>query len=156
MKAKETIAKWNAKRGSTPFFDAGFKAFCISVLFLYSLVFAAQKGFLPYNLFWIYLGFSLLTFIFYAWDKTAAQHGWQRRAENTLHLLALFGGWPGALYASQKLRHKSSKRSFRIVFWLTLVLNLAAIGYLLTPRGRWLNVMLDRLPLHEFMVSTME
>jgi uncharacterized membrane protein YsdA (DUF1294 family)/cold shock CspA family protein len=76
-----------------------------------------------------YLGLSLLTFVVYAVDKPAAQaQGW-RTAESTLHLLALVGGWPGALLAQQWLRHKSSKREFRAVFWATVWLNV--LGFLL-------------------------
>ena len=53
---------------------------------------------------------SLLTFIIYTMDKSAARKGAWRTKENTLHLLSLAGGWPGALVAQQKLRHKSQIR----------------------------------------------
>ena len=33
------------------------------------------------------------------------------------------GGWPGALIAQEKLRHKTRKQSFRIVFGLTVLFN---------------------------------
>jgi heme/copper-type cytochrome/quinol oxidase subunit 3 len=46
--------------------------------------------------------------------------------------LSLVGGWPGALVAQQKLRHKSQKQSFRIVFWITVLLNCAAFSWLFT------------------------
>lgn len=77
----------------------------------------------------VYLGLSLLTFVVYAMDKSAAQAQSWRTAESTLHLLALAGGWPGALLAQQWLRHKSSKREFRAVFWATVWLNV--LGFLL-------------------------
>ena len=81
----------------------------------------------------IYLGMSLLTFVVYAMDKSAAQaQGW-RTAESTLHLLALVGGWPGALLAQQWLRHKSSKREFRAVFWATVWLNVTGFLLLSAP-----------------------
>jgi uncharacterized membrane protein YsdA (DUF1294 family)/cold shock CspA family protein len=73
---------------------------------------------------------SVITFIAYAWDKSAAQRGKWRTAESTLHLMALLGGWPGALAAQRLLRHKSSKQKFLVVYWLTVFLNVAAIGYL--------------------------
>lgn len=73
-----------------------------------------------------YVGLSLLTFMVYAFDKSAAVSGRWRTAEQTLHLLSLAGGWPGALLAQQLLRHKSSKQSFVHVFWATVALNVMA------------------------------
>jgi uncharacterized membrane protein YsdA (DUF1294 family) len=84
----------------------------------------------PAWLFPLYLGMSLITFYMYYADKRAAQRNGQRTAENTLHLAALLGGWPGALIAQQLLRHKSIKASFRSTFWATVVFNIAALGYM--------------------------
>jgi uncharacterized membrane protein YsdA (DUF1294 family)/cold shock CspA family protein len=84
-----------------------------------------------------YAGMSMLTFATYAWDKGAAQAQRWRTAESTLHLLALAGGWPGALLAQQWLRHKSAKREFRASFWATVVLNVSAFVLLCSPLGRF-------------------
>ncbi len=73
-----------------------------------------------------YLGLSLAAFMAYALDKSAAISGRWRTAEQTLHLFALAGGWPGALLAQQLLRHKTSKPDFVGVFWITVALNVAA------------------------------
>jgi uncharacterized membrane protein YsdA (DUF1294 family)/cold shock CspA family protein len=80
-----------------------------------------------------YAGISLLTFTLYWWDKRKAQagHSHKRTPESTLQFMALLGGWPGALLAQGYLRHKSQKRSFLAVFYLSLLLNLAALGWLL-------------------------
>lgn len=75
---------------------------------------------------------SIITYVAYYIDKSAARKGEWRTEENTLHLFALFGGWPGALVAQKFLRHKSKKLSFQINFWLTVVLNVAALGWLST------------------------
>ncbi|MDM8524146.1 DUF1294 domain-containing protein [Desulfococcaceae bacterium HSG8] len=83
----------------------------------------------------IYMIVSLITFIIYAADKSAAEKGAWRTPESTLHLLSLVGGWPGALIAQQKLRHKSQKKSFRSVFWVTVLLNCGAFAWLFTPTG---------------------
>ena len=83
----------------------------------------------------LYIAGSLLTFIVYAADKSAAKKGSWRTQESPLHLLSLAGGWPGALIAQQKLRHKSKKQSFRSVFWATVVLNCGAFLWLFTPTG---------------------
>jgi len=66
---------------------------------------------------------NLLAFFAYWIDKHAAQNGRWRTKEDTLHLFSLLGGWPGAWLAQQILRHKSSKASFRAVYWATVVLH---------------------------------
>ncbi len=66
---------------------------------------------------------SVATYAVYALDKSAARRKRRRVPERTLHLLALLGGWPGALLAQQRLRHKSGKPAFLRVFWLTVLLN---------------------------------
>lgn len=76
----------------------------------------------------IYAGMSLATFAAYAFDKRAAQAGRRRTSERSLHMLALFGGWPGAMAAQHWLRHKSLKASFLAVFWTTVLLNLGALA----------------------------
>ncbi len=78
---------------------------------------------------------SLTAFILYAIDKAAARRGSRRIAENTLHLWSLLGGWPGALAAQRIFRHKTSKTSFQIVFWITVALNCGAAIWLLSPAG---------------------
>jgi uncharacterized membrane protein YsdA (DUF1294 family)/cold shock CspA family protein len=102
-------------------------AFCMVLLAGYAL------GQPPRWLLWGYLGVSLLTFFVYASDKSAAQQGAWRTSENTLHLLAMAGGWPGALVAQQMLRHKSAKQEFRSVFWGTVVTNVAGFIFLASP-----------------------
>lgn len=95
--------------------------------------FLAVSGKLPGKVLGLYLVASLLAFVFYAWDKSAAEKNHWRTKESTLHLIALAGGWPGALLAQKLLRHKSRKQSFQVVFWVTVVLNCAVLGWLLTP-----------------------
>lgn len=86
------------------------------------------------NWFWgAYTAMSTATFIVYWLDKRAAQRGGWRVAEGTLHALALACGWPGALLAQQLLRHKSAKKRFRRVFWLTVVANIAGFVAVFTP-----------------------
>lgn len=73
-----------------------------------------------------YATVSAVTFVAYVADKRAARRGGRRTPETRLHLLSLAGGWPGALLAQQVARHKTAKASFRLVFWWTVVLNIAA------------------------------
>ena len=71
----------------------------------------------------LYVTLSLFTFITYAVDKFAAKYGFYRIPELTLHILAVGGGWPGALLAQIFFRHKTAKVSFLVVFWGTVALN---------------------------------
>ncbi|WP_229215730.1 DUF1294 domain-containing protein [Duganella sp. CY15W] len=73
---------------------------------------------------------SVACFITYAVDKSAAVHQRQRISENALLLLGFCCGWPGGLLAQQWLRHKTSKTSFRIRFWITVALNVATAALL--------------------------
>jgi uncharacterized membrane protein YsdA (DUF1294 family) len=88
----------------------------------------------------LYLAAGLATFLVYAADKRAAGTNRRRVSENTLHLLALVGGWPAAVIAQQTLRHKTAKRSFRAVFWLTALANTAALVALTTPVATVLRI----------------
>ena len=83
-----------------------------------------------------YFVLSLLIFFLYWKDKRAARNDTWRVSEKTLHLVALFGGWPGSLIGQQSLRHKTQKVSFRIVLWLTVVANLALLFYKLWSAGK--------------------
>jgi len=89
----------------------------------------------------VYVAASLITYLVYAQDKSAARRNARRTPENTLHLLAVAGGWPGALFAQQFLRHKSIKSEFRAVFWATVILNTVAFVLLCSPIGQplWTN-----------------
>jgi uncharacterized membrane protein YsdA (DUF1294 family) len=60
---------------------------------------------------------SLLTFALYWDDKRRATRGAWRTSEAMLHFFELMGGWPGALIAQQRFRHKNRKVSFQVVFW---------------------------------------
>jgi uncharacterized membrane protein YsdA (DUF1294 family) len=70
---------------------------------------------------------SVVTFAVYAHDKSVATTHHRRISEQTLHLLAVLCGWPGALLAQRLLRHKTRKTRFLLVFWVTVVANVAAL-----------------------------
>ncbi len=107
----------------------------IAGLFLVFIAFGGLTARLPLLIVGLYAGASLITFIAYAFDKSAAQSGSWRTQESTLHLLALIGGWPGALIAQNRLRHKSRKTSFQVVFWATALLNCGGLAWLLKAPG---------------------
>jgi uncharacterized membrane protein YsdA (DUF1294 family)/cold shock CspA family protein len=88
---------------------------------------------------------AAVTFLIFALDKRAAVHDRQRVSENTLHLLSLAGGWPGAMLARPLFRHKTRKQPFRTVFWLGVVVNLVVLGLFvfspqMAPLRDWLDV----------------
>lgn len=92
-------------------------------------------GYTPIALSVVYLFAGLITYALYAKDKAAAREGSWRVSEKSLHLAALVFGWPGALIAQERLRHKTKKRSFRAVFWLSVIVNLCVVGWLHSPKG---------------------
>lgn len=107
----------------------------VAAAFLGFVALAVLGGWLPAALLGVYLGASVLAFVAYAMDKSAARKQERRTSERTLHLLALVGGWPGALLAQQLLRHKSSKAPFRMVFWATVLVNCMVVAWLLGAPG---------------------
>ena len=111
----ETVAPWTLPRAlAIPIFIG---------IYIYVVI---RWGFsLPVLL--TYLGLSILAFLIYTFDKSAAVSGQRRTPEKTLLLISIAGGWPGALLAQQLLRHKTSKRSFIFAFWLTVFINV--IGF---------------------------
>lgn len=117
----------------------GFFPWILMLLFLAALWALHTKGYLHLRLLAWYPAISLLAFIAYWRDKRAAQRQEWRTAESTLQLFALLGGWPGALLAQRCFRHKTSKTSFQVVFWINVLLHCSLLGGLLfTPQGQQL------------------
>lgn len=116
---------------------------------LWALLFSALLavmvvfGNIPMVVAMAYLVISLMTFMAYVLDKSAAKLGQRRTAENTLFLYGLAGGWPGAIFAQQLFRHKSSKREFQTIFWLTVLFNCSALIWLLSPYGADVRLLLN-------------
>ncbi len=104
-----------------------------AILFSIGISVSAYLGKIPEFILAVYVGASIITFITYALDKSAAKRGRWRTKERTLHLLALVGGWPGALIAQQTFRHKTRKESFRAVFWVTVLLNCGGLLWFSQP-----------------------
>jgi uncharacterized membrane protein YsdA (DUF1294 family) len=71
---------------------------------------------------------SVVTFACYGWDKRQARLGGQRISEHRLHMLALAGGWPGALLGRQTFRHKTQKTTFTIRTWFIVFLHVILIA----------------------------
>lgn len=110
--------------------------FLLAAAFVFAYGLAALLWRVPIAVGLSYLVLSAVTLTVYAVDKAAARANRQRVSEKTLHILALIGGWPGALIAQEWLRHKSVKPPFRAVFWVTVAVNIAAFVFVASPYGR--------------------
>jgi uncharacterized membrane protein YsdA (DUF1294 family)/cold shock CspA family protein len=114
----------------------------LAILFLVALNGWSYMGYVPILLIYAYCCLSITTFLAYVYDKFKAKQNAWRTPESTLHFLALLGGWPGAALAQQICRHKSSKRDFKIMFWVTVFVNLAMLTWLLSPYGKKLLMLI--------------
>ena len=79
----------------------------------------------------VYFVVSALLFALYGMDKAAARKGLRRVPEVNLHVMALLGGWPGALLGQRVFHHKTIKQPFQTIFWCTVVANCAGLAWLL-------------------------
>jgi uncharacterized membrane protein YsdA (DUF1294 family) len=94
-----------------------------------------------------YLAMSLLTMSAYGLDKEKAERGEWRTTEQLLHVLAVAGGWPGAILAQQLFRHKTRKPWFQSVTWLVIAAHI----------GIWTWAIMDhRLPLPKILGGQLE
>ncbi|MDO6568842.1 cold shock and DUF1294 domain-containing protein [Alteromonas sp. 1_MG-2023] len=107
-----------------------------TITFCIILITAVYLQLLPLEISYLYATVSFITFLTYAFDKSAARNNRRRVPESRLHFLSLLGGWPGAYLAQRKLRHKSVKIAFKQVFWVTVAVNLSAFIWLFTQQGK--------------------
>ncbi len=98
-----------------------------TLIFAAAIIGAALIGQLTMTFVAAYSVMSIIAFIAYGLDKSAATAGRQRTPEATLHFLGLLGGWPGALLAQRVFRHKSRKREFQTTYWGTVAINVAVL-----------------------------
>lgn len=77
---------------------------------------------------------SGVTFFFYGYDKMQARNLEWRVKETTLHVLALSGGWPGALAGQHYFQRKTRKSGFMAVFW-GIVVGWQAVWWLIANAG---------------------
>ena len=82
---------------------------------------------------WI-IGVSIASFFTYGYDKAIAGRNVTRVPEVVLHLLTLFGGTIGSFLGMQIFRHKTQKRSFQLVFWGIVAIQLIVIILLVVRR----------------------
>ena len=132
----QKIRQRNHKRSAQAEFEAGQKKrLFLGIGFYGVVILLAVMNKLSWLVIAWYVILGVITYGMYAKDKAAAQNGDWRTPESTLHLLSTLGGWVGALVAQTYLRHKSQKPEFRIVYYLTVIINLAGLLFLLADGG---------------------
>jgi uncharacterized membrane protein YsdA (DUF1294 family) len=102
-----------------------------SLLILAALLVLGVSIFLWYQglpiLYAYLIGISIIALLFYGYDKYQSTHHGFRVPEIILHAITLAGGTPGALLGQQVFRHKTSKRSFRVWFYLIVLVQVIGI-----------------------------
>ncbi|MGJ7456355.1 DUF1294 domain-containing protein [Halomonas sp. MA07-2] len=83
----------------------------------------------------IYLLASLAAVVLYRIDKAAARQDRRRIRESMLHLVAVMGGWPGALLARRWFRHKTRKQPFGNILWGCVAVNTGLVAWLVMADG---------------------
>jgi uncharacterized membrane protein YsdA (DUF1294 family)/cold shock CspA family protein len=104
---------------------------CVAAVFLGVVVLLAIVGVLWWPVACVYIVTSIAAYSAYKHDKEAAQVGGWRTNEWYLITLGLIGGWPGGLVARHRFQHKTSKIAFRVGYWLSVGLNVAALAWLI-------------------------
>jgi uncharacterized membrane protein YsdA (DUF1294 family) len=122
------------RSGSRPADSHPWLAILVATAALGGIGIAALKGRLPIFTAVLFVVASLLVFLVYGFDKSAAMNRRQRTPENVMHLMNLLGGWPGGLVASQLFHHKSKKLEFRVIFYFCIALNCAALAWWMFAR----------------------
>lgn len=133
MRKQGKIVVWNAEKG---FVQVNPKrrfsllpVVFVAVSYLGAVGYAGIVRYVPIALVMVFAFMSTLAYLFYALDKRSAIKGRRRTPEDWLHFLSLIGGWPGALIAQKQFRHKTRKVSFRVVFYLSVLINVGAVTY---------------------------
>jgi uncharacterized membrane protein YsdA (DUF1294 family)/cold shock CspA family protein len=106
-----------------------------ALLLLFGLATALDRptSFVLWLVMWV-AALSLVTFGIYGYDKAQAQSSGPRVPEAVLHLLGLLGGTPGAFIAMRLFHHKTSKKSFQTIFWLTVAVQLVVLVILMVTK----------------------
>lgn len=130
------IRQRNHKRSAQAEFEAGQKKrLFLGIGFYGVLILLAVMNKLSWLVVAWYAALGIITYAMYAKDKAAAQSGDWRTSESTLHLLSALGGWVGAMVAQTYLRHKSQKAEFRLAYYLTVIINMAGLLFILAGGG---------------------
>ena len=96
--------------------------------------YAAYAWLHQFGLHWYWvliISLSVVTFIWYGFDKAQSKRGGERVPEIVLQLLTLAGGFPGGWLGRLVFHHKTKHSSFLIVLILSTVLHVGLAPTLL-------------------------
>ncbi len=127
------IREWERQKGPQP----NIISLSLVGVFLCFVSTAALLNKYPAEVLYVIIALSLLSLYLYAKDKTAARMGFWRTSENTLHLVSILGGWPGATVARILFSHKTSKQPFTAIFWCTVVVHCGFVIWTFTNSGEY-------------------
>ena len=113
------------KKRTSPYYFYGSIALLLVAAITFVLIYKGLHFILSYL-----IAINLATLLFYGYDKLIAGKSFFLRVpEWVLHSLALLGGSPMGLIAQKLFRHKTIKRSFQLIYWLIVILQLFIIGW---------------------------
>lgn len=72
---------------------------------------------------------NLITFIVFGYDKQLAKNRKNRISERSLFLLLFFGGIIGGILGMLVFRHKTNKKSFKLVVFSIVILQLTLLYF---------------------------
>lgn len=108
---------------------------CCPALLAFSLLGEQFRPGLSWELYFLAVTvMSPLAFVAYGWDKWRAKRDASRISEKTLHFMAAFGGWPGAVLGQTWFRHKTVKPVFRTIL---IAISLTHVGLTLFFASMW-------------------
>ena len=67
---------------------------------------------------------NIVAFFMYGFDKQRAERGGWRVPEASLHMASLIGGSIGAYLGMKNFRHKTKKGSFKVIYWLIVMIQI--------------------------------
>ena len=125
------------KKYTSPFkiyWITSFLLFGSGIIFLWWAVSRIGLHFDELKIYFLILYLTAINFTIgslYFWDKIIANTKITRVPEIILQTLALLGGSPMALISQKLFRHKTSKKSFQLIYWLIVLLQVGIIWYIL-------------------------
>ncbi len=122
LQAKRAYTERQEQKHGTLNLMCAFAVGFFMVVSVFSLI-----GKLPVYLPVYYTWVSSISFIMHYHDKNKAKNNDWRTPESTLHTVDVLGGWIGATFAHKLLNHKAAKADFRVMFYVTIFLNIAGL-----------------------------